>query len=130
LQTCEGKDLEVQIFNLKTNIKMKNRFSINRLTLAFASLLLAVVLSGCGSKQRSRYVCNCEEQKQLQTFVKESIKPANNMSDEEMEDVVHQLRVDGIKIYCKQKAVWVDNNGSIDWTKQKFDSCDVVMDAW
>jgi|688.fasta_scaffold235543_3 hypothetical protein len=92
--------------------------------------MLAVVLSGCGSKQRSRYVCNCEEQKQLQAFVKESIKPANNMSDEEMEDVVHQLRVDGIKIYCKQKAVWVDNNGAIDWTKQKFDSCDVVMDAW
>jgi hypothetical protein len=109
---------------------MKQKFSINRLTLAFASLLLAVVLLGCGSKQRSRYVCNCEEQKQLQAFVKESIKPANNMSDEEMEDVVHQLRVDGIKIYCKQKAVWVDNNGAIDWTKQKFDSCDVVMDAW
>jgi hypothetical protein len=109
---------------------MKRKTLFNRYAPAFASLLLAVVLSGCGSKQRSRYVCNCEEQKQLQTFVKESIKPANNMSDEEMEDVVHQLRVDGIKIYCKQKAVWVDNNGSIDWTKQKFDSCDVVMDAW
>jgi hypothetical protein len=45
LQTCEGKDLEVQIFNLKTNIKMKNRFSIDCLTLAFASLLLCAVFS-------------------------------------------------------------------------------------
>jgi hypothetical protein len=31
---------------------MKQKFSINRLTLAFASLLLAVVLSSCGEENK------------------------------------------------------------------------------
>lgn len=47
LQTCEGRDLERKIMNSKTNINMKIKTSINRLTPAFASVLLAVVLSGC-----------------------------------------------------------------------------------
>lgn len=50
-QTCEGKDLQVQIFNLKKYNQMKHKFSINRLTLAFASLLLAVVFSSCKGKE-------------------------------------------------------------------------------
>lgn len=108
---------------------MKNKFSINRTTLAFASLLLAVGLSSCESSQETRFVCNCEEQKQLQLFVKESIKPSNNMSDEEMEDVINQLRKDGIRIFCKQKPVWL-KNGEIDWSKQKFDSCEAIMVSW
>lgn len=43
MQTCEGKDIDEQNFQLKTKIQMKYKFSINRLTLAFASLLLCVV---------------------------------------------------------------------------------------
>jgi len=96
----------------------------------FACVLLSVVLSGCGTEQQTRFVCDCEQQKQLQTFVKESIKPSNNMSDEEMEDVINQLRKDGIKIYCKQKPVWVKYGGEIDWSKQKFDSCETIMVSW
>ena len=49
--------------------------------------------------------------------------------DEEMEDVINQLRKDGIRLYCKQKPVW-HKNGEIDWTKQKFDSCEVIMVSW
>jgi hypothetical protein len=95
-------------------------------------ILLAAILVGCeNSEQRSRYVCNCQQLQELQSFVKGSIKDANNMSDEEMEDVIHQLRIDGMKIYCKQKPVWVNTtNMEVDWTKQKIDSCDVIMDNW
>lgn len=109
---------------------MKTKISINRLAPAFASMLLAVVLLGCGSSQETRFVCNCEQQKQLQTFVKESIKPSNNMSDEEMEDVINQLRKDGIRIFCKQKPVWLKYGGEIDWSKQKVDICEAIMVSW
>lgn len=30
------------------------------------------------------------------------MKNANNMSDEEMEDVIYELRKTGISLYCKQ----------------------------
>jgi hypothetical protein len=54
-QTCEGKGLEVVFFKLKTNINMKHKFSINRLPLAFASLLLSAVLfSGCNSEYNNK----------------------------------------------------------------------------
>jgi hypothetical protein len=109
---------------------MKTKISISRLVPAFVGTLLAVTLFSCDSSQQTRFVCNCEEQKQLQAFVKESIKPANNMSDEEMEDVINQLRQDGIRLYCKSKPVWLKHGGEIDWAKQKFDSCEVVMVVW
>ncbi|RTK94541.1 MAG: hypothetical protein EKK64_08305 [Neisseriaceae bacterium] len=93
--------------------------------------LISLILLSCGSSQQSRYVCNCQQQEKLQNFVKESIKPANNMSDEEMEDVIQQLRIEGVKIYCKQQPVWINNNdGSIDWNKQPFDSCQNIMTTW
>jgi hypothetical protein len=47
LQTCEGRDLKRKIINLKTNNNMKTEISMNLLTHAFASVLLAVVLSSC-----------------------------------------------------------------------------------
>ena len=90
--------------------------------------ILTIMLYSCGgSELRSQYVCNCDEQKELQNFVKESIKNANNMSDEEMEDVIYQLRLDGTKIYCKQLPVWLDHNGNVDWKKQYTDSCFIIM---
>ena len=110
---------------------MKHKNSKNRKSFVFTYALLAVLLfPSCGSKQASRFVCNCEQQKQLQSFVKESLKPANNMSGEEMEDVIHQLRIDGIKIFCNQKPIWLDFDGNIDWSKQKLDSCQSIMVSW
>lgn len=109
---------------------MKIKTSINQLTYAFACLLLGLMFLSCENSQETRFVCNCEEQKQLQFFVKESIKPSNNMSDEEMEDVINQLRKDGIRIFCKQKPVWIKHDGEIDWSKQKVDSCEAIMVSW
>ena len=109
---------------------MKNKLSINNITTTCLGLILSALFLGCDGLQQTRFVCNCEEQKQLQAFVKESIGPANNMSDEEMEDVIDRLRKDGIMIYCKQKPVWVNHAGEIDWTKQKIDSCETIMVHW
>jgi hypothetical protein len=33
-------------------------------------------------------------------------------------------------LYCKQKPVWVKNGGEVDWTNQKFDSCETIMVHW
>lgn len=92
--------------------------------------ILSMVLSSCGSSQQSKYVCNCEEQAKLQKWVQEGIKPANNMSDEEMEDVIKRLTIDGIKIHCKQKPVWIGPDQEIDWKKQKQDSCEIIMNIY
>jgi hypothetical protein len=107
-------------------------------------ILLISVLFGCQQnpnsdssnsdyKKVATYVCNCQEKKDLQEFVKNSIKNANNMSDEEMEDVVKQLRIDGTKIYCKQKPIWCYWNGNeweVDWKRLKLDSCENIMDSY
>jgi hypothetical protein len=102
----------------------------------YAIFILTTILFSCesslsGSVQTDRYVCNCDQKRELQEFVKTSIKSANNMSDEEMEDVIKELRISGIELYCEKKQVWL-NRGSwdIDWTKQKFDSCETVMENW
>jgi hypothetical protein len=46
-QTCEGNEFKNEFINLKQNNNMENKFLINRLTLAFASLLLAAGISSC-----------------------------------------------------------------------------------
>ena len=107
---------------MKTEITMKLKY------FSFAYVLLSAILSSCGgSTETTGYICDCDERKQLQSFVKESIQPANNMNDEEMEDVIRQLRIDGIKIFCKQKPVWIKRGNQVDWTKQKADSCQFIM---
>lgn len=107
--------------------KMKINKKVKRL---FTYALLSVLILGCRRPQESRFVCNCEQQKQLQEFVQKSIKPSNNMSDEEMEDVISQLRKDGVMIFCKQQPIWVHSDGTIDWSKQKVDSCEMIMVSW
>ena len=88
---------------------------------------LSIFALSCGAEQ-SRYVCNCEQQKALQSFVANGIRAGNNMSDEEMEDVIYQLRIDGTKMFCKLKPVWIDSQGGIDWRKHKLDTCEIIMD--
>ena len=95
-------------------------------------LLICITLCICSceeSSHKTMYVCNCMEQEKLQKFVSQSIKSANNMSDEEMEDVIEQLRIDGTKIFCKPKPVWVFSNNihNIDWKKEKYDTCSIIM---
>lgn len=96
-------------------------------------VIVSLLLIGCEEKksyQKNKQVCNCEEREKLQQFVANGIKPANNMSDEEMEDVIIQLEQTGINLFCREKMVWVkpDTFGAVDYTLTKLDSCEFVMD--
>ena len=90
-------------------------------------LVLGTVIIGC-SGQDAKYVCTCQQQEDVQQFIERSIKPANNMSDEEMEDVIHQLWITGVKLNCGMKVLPTDSRNNIDWDKAKIDSCEVAYD--
>lgn len=55
MQTCEGRDFENKFIHLKTINNMETTILFNRYTTAFAGLLLAVVLSGCGETETEKY---------------------------------------------------------------------------
>jgi hypothetical protein len=79
-------------------------------------LLLILVLGGLVScmdqtRKENVYVCNCEQQKAASKFVSDNMKAANNMSDEEMEDVISQLERTGVKLNCPKKRLKVVRNG-------------------
>ena len=107
---------------------MKTKNLIKRFSPAFASVLLVVVLfASCKDDQRTKYVCNCEENKQIDEFISKNIKNSNNMSDEEMEDVIYELYKTAVRIKCKQKMIWVNNEGVPDLQRSGLDSCERVM---
>ena len=78
-------------------------------------LFTLVVLSSCADKKIRCYVCDKEEKQKVENFVSSNIKNANNMSDEEMEDVIRELTDTAIKINCKQKYLDADFNGNLDY---------------
>ena len=93
-------------------------------------ILLILLLASCRDSKSAQYVCTCEQKDKLQQFISSNVKPANNMSDEEMEDVIDELRKTGIKVICNQKIMYVDNTGNPDWSKNKLDSCETWMPYW
>ena len=84
--------------------------------------LLCLVLFSCSHKQTRCYVCEKPESLQVADFVSKNIKDSNNMSDEEMEDVIYELRKTGIKLYCKQVFVPCTWDNQIIWEEVKKDS--------
>lgn len=92
------------------------------------TLLLSLLLMGamgCETKE-NKFVCNCIQKDKIQLFVSSSIKNANNMSDEEMEDVIDKLYTIGVKVNCDQRTV-VYSGQRVDRLKSKLDSCDTVV---
>jgi hypothetical protein len=68
------------------------------------TLAVCLFLSSCEHEEtRLMYVCDCQQQAQASQFIKESIAPANNMSDEEMEDVISQLERTAVRLHCTQQ---------------------------
>lgn len=68
------------------------------LILFFAFLFL------CSCEDGRLYYCGTEETaEKISKFMTDNIKSANNMSDEEMEDVVHELYISAVRIYCVKK---------------------------
>lgn len=101
----------------------------NRILKPLTSILLLSLIYSCSSEtQRMEWVCDCIQQKQVADFVSANTGKANNMSDEEMEDVITELRRTGVKLHCKQRLMWQDKYGDIDWEKEKLDSCEVWLD--
>lgn len=95
----------------------------------FIIFLLITLLASCSESQEMEWVCDCGQQKAVSEFVTANMKNANNMSDEEMEDVIRELRFTGIKLNCRQKLMWQDSNGEINWSIEKLDSCEVWIDT-
>lgn len=82
-------------------------------------IALAFLLIGCEDEtKRKCYVCDEQQRKDVEKFITDNIKSANNMSDEEMEDVISELRESGIKIICNQKYMFVDREGNIKITSK------------
>ena len=74
----------------------------------------------CNNMEECR-ICNKAERDSVSAFIERSIKPANNMSDEEMEDVISQLEQTGIRIKCRTKYILVGPNGNPVYYKKKQD---------
>ncbi len=84
--------------------------------------LLCLVFFSCSDKKIRCYVCDEQQRLQIVDFVSKNIKSANNMSDEEMEDVISELRDTGIKLYCRQEFIMTSWGGDILYDKIKKDS--------
>lgn len=69
-------------------------------------LLLATIGVGCSRPtQRRVYACDCKQMAEVSKNIKESISNANNMSDEEMKDVIIQLERTFVRTNCNQRMV-------------------------
>ena len=84
-----------------------------------ALLLPLVLLFSCKSdneltyREAVREICLSEEdRKVLSDFVLNCIKNGNNMSDEEMEDVVRECRLTGESILCPNTKVVEAKHGN------------------
>ena len=69
-------------------------------------LFAALLLTACGGPDHTTaYVCSCEQMEKVQAFVTANTAAANNHSDEEMEDVIHELWLTGVRTTCPQRTV-------------------------
>ena len=94
------------------------------------SLCIMLACVSCSDKQRLKFVCSCDQMIKVEAFIKGSMKDANNMADEEMEDVIHQLQKTGIVLNCSQRLIWVNHNGWYVPEKNKLASCETVIGGY
>ena len=92
--------------------------------MCYALCMVLGVFSSC-EHNASRWVCNCDQRQKIASFISSNIKDANNMSYEEMEDVIYELRRTAVMINCNQKDGVLAHNGSPIMHKNNLDSCEV-----
>ncbi len=110
----------------KKPVNASNPVSVMKKILLLAAL--AAFFVSC-TRLETRYVCTCQQLDEVQDFIKETIEPANNFSDEEMEDVVRQLWATGVKTTCNQRLFRIiPLEHRIDWSKSQVDSCETVYE--
>lgn len=102
--------------------KTEKMNTIKTLTRYALYTLLCLVLFSCSDKKTWFYVCDEQQRLQVADFVSKNIKGANNMSDEEMEDVIDELKDTGIQLYCRQEFVPTSWNSNILYEKLQKDS--------
>ena len=94
-------------------------------------LISSALFTSCDNGKRKNYisVCSCAEKEKANQFVQTSIKNANNMADEEMEDVIRQLQHTSIELNCHKEVIeYIQESGTWDKTLvTKLDSCETVM---
>lgn len=89
-------------------------------------ILISISVASCSDYNRMKYVCSCEQKEKIGDFVSTNVGPSNNMSDEEMEDVIRELYYVAVKLNCEQRLFVVTSQGAIDWDKNTLDSCETV----
>ena len=90
---------------------------------------MSIVAISCSNEVTDyEYVCNCKQQEKAALFVQNSIKAANNMSDEEMEDVISELTKTSVRLNCSRKQIkyTYESNSQRREILSKLDSCEVV----
>jgi hypothetical protein len=92
-------------------------------------LFLMLSLFSCKPTRYTNYttVCSCSEKEKAANFISSSIKNANNMSDEEMEDVISQLEYSAYNLYCHKKDITFDWDEGHRIMITKLDSCETVI---
>lgn len=104
----------------------------------FSILLVSVTVlfTNCEPTNResikAEVVCNCQQRDKVAEFIQSSIKNANNMSDEEMEDVIRELRHTAVDIYCPKKNIKAirRESGYIEQLVEPLDSCEQIMEGY
>ena len=101
---------------------------------AFFALCLATLLFACHKPGREAYVCNCKQQAAVAAWLTANIGPANNLSDEEMEDVIFQLERTGVRLHCQHRILRHDagEGNTLDLNFRKMNNlqdstCDVAF---
>jgi|SRR6056297_1768369 len=97
---------------------------INKL---LASLLVVVSLSSCGEDRMLCYVCDAQQKLKTADFITQNMAAANNKSDEEMEDVIKELRQTAVKIHCDQVKLPCTYGGSLIYEKIELDSAQTLF---
>ncbi len=93
--------------------------------------LLCLVFTACSDgsneyKEVQRTFCTCDERERMAEWLTDNMQKANNMSDEEMEDVIRQLQETAVFMFCHTKNVKVNKYGTYDFKSFKLDSCEVM----
>ena len=92
-------------------------------------VILSILATSCTKEVTDyEYVFSCKQQEKAALFVQSSIKAANNMSDEEMEDVISELTKTSVRLNCSKKQIRYNynNNSGQREVLSKLDSCEVV----
>jgi hypothetical protein len=95
-----------------------------------------MLFTNCEPKEvesvQAETVCNCQQRDKVADFIQNSIKNANNMSDEEMEDVIRELRHTAVNIYCPKKNIKAirRQSGYIERLVEPLDSCEQIMEGY